>query len=223
MAHQVSTADTRDRLIEAARELFYLQGFEATSVAEILEKADVRSGSLYYHFSSKEDLLLAVLEKYKELLWPMVIEPVFQRTKDPIARVFGVLEGYRKGLLYTNFTGGCPIGNLALELSDHHPAAREKIAENFEGWRAAIHRCFEEAGDRLPTGVDRDALATFVLTVMEGAVMQARAHGSIAPFDASMAMLRDYISRLLRDSEGAGGTGDSSATAASPTDETDGR
>lgn len=197
MATQTSTTNTRDRLIEAARELFYLQGFQATSVAEILEKADVRSGSLYYYFSSKEDLLLAVLEKYKEMLWPMVIEPVFQRTEDPIARVLGILEGYRKGLLYTNFTGGCPIGNLALELSDHHPAAREKIAQNFEGWRAAIRRCFEEAGGRLPATVDRDALATFVLTVMEGAVMQARAHGSIAPFDASMAMLRDYFDRML--------------------------
>lgn len=220
---QISTAGTRDRLIEAARELFYLQGFEATSVAEILEKADVRSGSLYYYFSSKEDLLLAVLEKYKEMLWPMVIEPVFERTGDPIARVFGILEGYRMGLVYTNFTGGCPIGNLALELSDHHPAARERIAQNFEGWRAAIRLCFEEAGERLPAAVDRDALATFVLTVMEGAVMQARAHGSIAPFDASMAMLRDYIDRLLRERQEAHGPGGQSGPTASATDNLGGR
>ena len=52
---------TRDRLIEAARELFYVHGYEATSIAEVLEKADVNSGSLYYYFSGKEELLLAVL------------------------------------------------------------------------------------------------------------------------------------------------------------------
>lgn len=177
-------------------ELFYLQGYEASSVADILEKADVNSGSLYYYFSGKQELLLAVLERYKEILWPMVIEPAFAREKDPLDRIFAILEGYREGLLYTVFTGGCPIGNLALEVGDHHPQAREKVAENFSGWCQWIQRCLEEAGDRLPSGLDRQRLAQFVLTVMEGAVMQARAHGSIAPFDASVSQLRTYIDLL---------------------------
>jgi len=177
-------------------ELFYLQGYEATSVAEVLEKADVNSGSLYYYFSGKQELLLAVLERYKEMLWPMVIEPAFAREKDPLERIFAVLEGYRQGLLYTVFTGGCPIGNLALEVGDHDPQAREKVAENFSGWCRWIERCLEEGHERLPAGLDREKLAQFVLTVMEGAVMQARAHGSIAPFDASVSQLRAYFDML---------------------------
>lgn len=189
-------ANTRNRLVEASRELFYLQGYEATSVAEILEKADVNSGSLYYCFSGKEELLLAVLERYKEMLWPMVIEPAFAREKDPLKRIFAILEGYRQGLLYTVFTGGCPIGNLALEVGDHHPQAREKVAENFSGWCRWIERCLEEAGERLPAGLDRAKLGQFVLTVMEGAVMQARAHSSIAPFDSSVEQLRAYLGLL---------------------------
>jgi AcrR family transcriptional regulator len=187
---------SRDRLLEAAMELFYLQGFGATSVAEILEKAGANSGSLYYYFSSKEELLLAVLERYKELLWPMVIEPAFAREQDPIKRIFAILEGYRAGLLYSVFTGGCPIGNLALEVGDHLPQARQKIAQNFSGWCSWIERCLEEAGSRLPAGLDRKQLAQFVLTVMEGAVMQARAHGSIEPFDASVSQLRSYLEML---------------------------
>ena len=177
-------------------ELFYVRGYEGTSVADILDKSEVNSGSLYYFFSGKEELLLAVLESYKGMLWPMVIEPAFAREKDPIERIFAILEGYRQGLLYTVFTGGCPIGNLALEVGDHHPQAREKVAENFSGWCRWIERCLEEAGDRLPAGLDREKLAQFVLTVMEGAVMQARAHGSIAPFDASVAQLRAYLDLL---------------------------
>jgi AcrR family transcriptional regulator len=194
----VGTAQTssRDRLIEAARELFYLQGYEATSVAEILEKADVNSGSLYYYFSGKEELLLAVLERYGELLWPVVIEPAFARETDPIERIFAILAGYRQGLLYTVFTGGCPIGNLALEVGDHQPEARKRIADNFSRWCRWIERCLEEAGRHLPAGLDRKSLAQFVLTVMEGAVMQARAHGSIAPFDASVAQLRAHFELL---------------------------
>jgi AcrR family transcriptional regulator len=178
-------------------ELFYIQGFEATGVAEILKKADVNSGSLYYFFDSKEDLLLAVLERYKEMLWPAVIEPAFAKTQDPIERIFAVLEGYRQGLMFTHFTAGCPIGNLALELREAHRKAREKIAENFDGWRDAIRKCLDEAAERLPANADREQLATFILTVMEGGVMQSRAHGSIAPFDACVGQLRNYFDLLL--------------------------
>jgi AcrR family transcriptional regulator len=202
MVNQMATkakVPTRERLIEAARELFWVQGFEATSVAEILEKAEVNSGSLYHYFSSKEELLLAVLEQYKEMLWPIVIEPAFQQVNDPIARIFAILEGYRRGLLYTVFTGGCPIGNLAIEVGDHHPEARKRIAENFDGWVEWIRKCLDDAGERVPAEVDRHQLAQFVLTVMEGAVMQSRAHASIAPFDAAVAHLRDYFNRLLRE------------------------
>src|SRR4051812_27857057 len=103
------TPDTKDRLLEAARNLFWQQGYTATGVAEILKVANAKSGSLYYFFPTKEDLLLAVLEKYKELLWPMVIQPVFERVSDPIERVFGVLDGYRRMLIHTSCSQGCPI------------------------------------------------------------------------------------------------------------------
>ena len=124
---------TREKLIETARVLFWERGYEATSLADVVEKAKAKSGSLYYFFRTKEDLLLAVLDRYVELLWPIVIEPVFSRVSDPIERVFGILDGYRQGLVYTGCAHGCPIGNLALEVCDDLPRAREKIAQNFEG------------------------------------------------------------------------------------------
>ena len=205
MSAPSTTSSTRERLVEAARELFWLEGFEATSVAEVLEKADANAGSLYHFFGGKEELLLAVLDSYKEMLFRMVIEPAIRDVRDPIQRVFAILEGYRRGLTYTAFTGGCPIGNLALELADHDPEARRRIAENFQGWCGWIQKCLEEAGPRLPSQVDRAALAQFVLAVMEGAVMQARVHGSIAPFDASVAHLWDYFNRLQAEAASAKG------------------
>lgn len=190
-------APTRDRIVTAARELFWVQGYEATSIADIVEKAGVNSGSVYYFFKSKELLLLACLDWYLGNLWPEVIDPAFAQTSDPIERIFAVLAGYRIGLNYTACTGGCPIGNLSIEVGDHIPAAHEKIRQNFENWRLVIRGCLEDAGDRLPRDADRDQLATFILTVMEGAVMQARAHGGLAPFDAAIAQLRNYINGLL--------------------------
>ena len=193
---------TRDRLIEVAMELFYQQGFHATGLAQILKQAGVNSGSLYHFFDSKEELLLAVLDRYREILRPVLLQPIFDQVADPVERIFALLGVYRQGLVMTDCAAGCPIGNLALELREFHPKAHQKIAENFEDWRQAVRECLDEAADRLPERVDREALATLILAAMEGGVMQSRAYRAIDPFDASVAMLRDYIDRLL--AEGAG-------------------
>ena len=188
---------TRTKLVETARMLFLKKGYDGASVAEILREAGVNSGSLYYFFKTKEDLLLAVLDWYVDRLYPEVIDPAAGRTTDPIERVFAVLEGYRHYLTITACRQGCPIGNLALEMSEKSEAVRAKIALNFENWRKAVRQFLLDAGDRLPADVDRDALATFILGVMEGGVMLARTHRSLAPFEASVAMLRDYVGRLV--------------------------
>jgi TetR/AcrR family transcriptional repressor of nem operon len=190
---------TRERLVEAARLLFWKHGYSSTGIAQILKEADAGSGSLYYFFPTKEDLLLAVLEWYRENLWSQVVQPVFDRVTDPIERIFGILDAYRRGLLMTSFQHGCPIGNLALELSDSHPAVRELLAVNFTGWRKAIEQCLAECADRLPETLDREQLALFVLTTMEGSVMLARSYKDIAPYDAAVTQLRDYFDRLRRD------------------------
>lgn len=193
-------ASTRDRLVHAARELFYERGYHDTGLADICRRAEVNAGSLYYFFKTKEELLLAVLEAYRHLLRPMVIEPAFAQSEDPIERIFALLAQYRRGLELTDCTSGCPIGNLALELGDTLPAARELIAANFAGWVAEVTACLEAAADRLPRGLDRARLGRFVLTVMEGGIMQARADRSLEPFDDCVAQLRDYFDRLLRES-----------------------
>lgn len=192
-----SNLDTRTKLVESARQLFWAQGYEATSVAEILEGAGVNSGSLYYFFEGKEDLLIAVLERYEELLDPMVIAPVRRESDGSIEDVFSVLEGYRQGLLTTRFTHGCPIGSLALEVTETHPASREGIRRNFAAWRGAIEGFLSEAEDGLPEDADHVRIATFVLAVMEGAVMQARIERDIAPFDACVDELRKYFRGML--------------------------
>jgi len=186
----------RSRILEGARLLFWEQGYENTTLADVAERTQANLGSVYYFFHTKEDLLLGVLDLYTELLFPVLIRPLFERVKDPLERIFGLLDGYRQGLLLSGCTQGCPIGNLALEVGDAMPKARAKIAANFEGWRGWVRKCLEDAKDRLPPDADIHALAVFILTVMEGAVMQARAHQSLEPFDASVLQLRDYFDRL---------------------------
>jgi AcrR family transcriptional regulator len=191
--------DTRQRLIEAARDLFMTQGYNATGVAQILRQAGVNSGSLYYFFPTKEDLLLAVLEWYRDNIWDDLLRPVFERIDDPIERIFGVLDGYRQLLTMFEFELGCPIGSLTIEIANSHPGTRPLLITNFENWIEAIERCLAEAEGRLPEGLERRKLAVHILCTMEGAVMLGRTYRSLEPFDDAIEQLRDYFERLLSD------------------------
>ena len=79
--------DTRQKLLDAAMELFVFQGYGATGLAQIARRAGVLPGSLYYFFPSKEDLLLATLEERKRTLYEGVLQPIWESTADPIERV----------------------------------------------------------------------------------------------------------------------------------------
>jgi len=188
---------TRERIIEGALYLFWLQGYAATGIAEILKRAKANAGSFYYFFKTKEELLLAVLELYVRSLGPVVVEPVFSEIEDPVDRVFGILGFYRRNLIATGCSYGCPIGRLALEIPEEQFRVHKRLADNFDGWTAAVESCLEAARERFPRDTDLPSLAKFVLTVMEGGVMQARAHRAIGPFDASVAHLRNYFQLLV--------------------------
>ncbi len=188
--------DTRTRLVDAGRRLFAGQGYNATTVAQVANEAGAHPGSLYHAFPAKQDLLVAVLEDYLAQLGPRVVDRAWAGVDDPIERVFALLGIYRKFLVDTDCAFGCPIGSLALELHEPDAAVRNLLAKNFENWVARVRECLDAAGARLPAHVDRQQLATFVLTTMEGAVMLARTERDLAPFDAAVAMLRDYFSLL---------------------------
>ena len=191
-------SETRERLLRTAFQLFHEQGYHATGVATILREAGVNAGSMYHFFSSKDDLLLKVLEFALDYLEPMVMGPAEAAAVDPIERVFVLLNQYREWIGANQCRMGCPIGNLALEVSDGNAQARELIHRNFENWAGRVEGWLDSAADELPAGTDRRRLARFVLTVMEGGLMQARAAGHIGPFDDSVAVLREHLTALRK-------------------------
>jgi AcrR family transcriptional regulator len=190
-------ADTRTRIVMTAMELFWEKGFQSTSVADILSRSQVHSGSLYHFFPGKQDVLAAVLEAYRDGIETWLIEPAWSGVDDPVERIFALLNGYRNQLVATDCTYGCPIGSLALELHEPDPGIRALLSVNFRQWVGAIGTCLDAAGDRLPAVLDRGRLAEFTLTVMEGAIMQARTYRDIASFDRSIAVLRDHFDMLI--------------------------
>ena len=191
------SATTRERLVESARYLFWERGFAGTSMADLLSHAEVNSGSFYHFFDSKEALLREVLKTYVDALRPMVVDPAYAKTPEPVARIFAILAGYRERILQTECRYGCPLGRLALEIDPENRPAHNLIAQNFRGWIEAVKECLDQIRDRLPENTDTGSLATYVLAVMEGAVMISRSYASVEPFDRSIAQLREHFRLLL--------------------------
>jgi AcrR family transcriptional regulator len=188
--------DTRSRIIEAARDLFWEKGYNSTSVADILSRSQLNSGSLYHFFPSKQDVLIGVLVSYRDGIEEMLFKPAWTGIDDPLEKIFALLAHYRWRLVESDCMTGCPIGNLALELHEPDPVVRDLLAANFANWTAAVQRCLGEAGERLPAGLDRKALAEFIMTTMEGAIMQARTYRDLGYFDRNVAVLRDHLAML---------------------------
>jgi AcrR family transcriptional regulator len=194
----------KHRIITAAMRMFAERGYQSTAVADLLRESSVHSGSLYYAFPTKQDVLIAVLEAYRDGIVPMLLEPAWKGVHDPIERIFALLGAYRKLLVDTDCTYGCPIGSLALELHEPDPPVRTLLAANFEGWIDHVRDCLEAARDRFPEDIDTRRLGTFLLTVMEGGVMQARTQRDIKAFDDCVSVLRDYFDRLIEASDKGG-------------------
>ena len=188
--------DTKRRIVFAAMRLFAQKGYGSTSIADILLAAEANPGSLYHYFPGKQDVLIAVLEMYLAGIEPMLLQPAWMGVDDPVERVFALLAAYRRSLVSTNETYGCPIGSLALELHEPDEPVRKLLAANFDAWVSAIEDCFDDKAARIPRSVDRRALAILALTTMEGGVMLARTERRMNAFDASVGMFRDYVDRL---------------------------
>jgi TetR/AcrR family transcriptional repressor of nem operon len=190
-------SETRDRIVEAARELFARQGYQATSLADLRAFARVHSGSFYHAFPTKQALLIAVLAHYRDHIDERLIGPAWQDVADPVERVFALLVRYRTFLEQSRMMFGCPIGSIALELRAPDPPVRAMLAENFDAWIARVEACYAEAAQQRGVVLDARALAVFTLTTMEGAVMLARTYRDIHCFDTAIAALRDHVAHQL--------------------------
>ncbi len=175
----------REKLLEAATAILGRNGYQATSVDDILEAAKVAPSNFYYHFKSKEELAIEVLEGY------------FEKSRQEMAPVFmnkflsatEKLERLHAGLVQkvtrSQCCGGCPMGNLAQELSDSHPEFRMRLARYFEECIDGIARVVEEGvrSGEFRSDVDPKAAAYLLFGSMQGLLLLSKSLKKIDPLD----------------------------------------
>ncbi len=187
---------TRDQILDAAGRLIHLRGYHNTSLDDVLRESGVGKGNFYYYFKSKEGLGFAIIDRVVQGFLERILEPAFaDEAADPIAQIHGFLDRVLDTHRGRNCVGGCPLGNLASELSDIHEGFRQRLAEIFEHWRVKVADALERgrARGRLRADLDVVGAAGFVVASLEGAILLAKVTRDIGVMEKSVAELKQYL------------------------------
>jgi len=187
--------DTRQAILEAAAPLIYRQGFHRTGLKEILEAAGVPKGSFYFYFKSKEDFGLAVIDHYSNRLNERANWEREASAQPPLVRLRGLFVARRDLRASDGCEGGCPLGNLAQEMSDLSPVMRERLRNALTLVASHIVALLREARDRgeLAERLDPVQLGEFILDAWEGALLRMKAEKSPEPLDRFIHFIFDTI------------------------------
>jgi AcrR family transcriptional regulator len=184
----------RASVLDAAARLFQARGYHATAMRDIMDATGVSAGALHHYFPTKDSLALAVInERVAPAVREAWIDPV--RTAPSVSRAIRrVFAGIIRGIEQRGSVAGCPLNNLAMELSASEPQFREAIRSIFGEWQAALEEGISRTrgGARLDRA-KRAAAATFVVASYSGAMNLAKAMQSASPLRSAANTLSHWL------------------------------
>ena len=188
---------TREAILAAGRRLIHVHGYNQTALDDVLRESGVGKGNFYYHFKSKEDLGYAILDQVVASFLDRTLAPCFS---DPAGRPLAQIRCFLDRVLETqrerNCVGGCPLGNLAAELSDVHEGFRTRLAEVFAAWRERLTEALRGARRRGEVGDDcrPEAVADFLVASLEGAILLTKLTKDIAVLERCVEEMKRHLS-----------------------------
>lgn len=175
-------SETYQRILEAARDLIYARSYAEVGVKAICEKAEVKKGSFYHFFPSKQELTLAVIDNFYAELRDNVVQEAFDPALPPgerLERLFALTVARQEEIhRQTGHVLGCPFGNLASEMATSDETVRCRIEGLFTRFQGLFRDTLQEAlerGELDEVAVDIEATAEAMLAYFEGVMLMAKA------------------------------------------------
>lgn len=165
-----------ERALERAMDLFWRQGYEVTSVQELLDCMGIGRGSLYSTFGDKRALFLAALDRYEEVVASRAIQ-ILEDSESAKSGIREVFESTVENLAGDERRRGCLFANSAVELTPHDSEVVRKISRHLGRTEYAFHRALIRAqiSGEIPEERDPRALARFLVNSLQGLRVMARA------------------------------------------------
>jgi TetR/AcrR family transcriptional repressor of nem operon len=189
-------AATRDQILNVAARLIHVQGYQSTSLDDVLRESGVGKGNFYYYFKSKEDLGYAIIGRITQAFVERSLGPAFADAEaDPVAQIHAFLDRVLEAQRQRNCIGGCVMGNLASELSDVHEGFRQRLAGIFDLWRVQLAEVVSrgQARGRLRADMDASRVAQFLVAGLEGSILLSKVTKDITVMERCVEELKQHL------------------------------
>ena len=174
------------RLIDAASALFFRDGINATGIAAVAEFAGVSKMTLYAHFASKDELIVAFLDKRNER-WEAAVEQTLAASEAPAEKLLGLFDLHRQWLREGGLRG-CPYVNSAAEFPDRSHPVRLAVDRHKQGVKQHLLDLAEQA--RL---TDPQTLVRRLFLLLEGAFLTGALENDDSVFLVARALAAELI------------------------------
>lgn len=159
-------ANTRLTILHKAFELIYTKGYQTTSIDEIIATTQVTKGAFYYHFKTKDEMGVAIIE---EILKPTMQEHFIKPTEasqNPIEDFYNMISYLLLEDPFLQVKYGCPVGNLTQEMTPWNTKFSEALAELVDLWKATIINSIEKGKEAglIRKDVVGEQVAFFILS-----------------------------------------------------------
>lgn len=191
---------TRGRILQVAMEEIHMHGFQGVSINKIVEKAGVTKGALFHHFKGKNELGYAVVDEViSKEIYEYWIKPM-SNSVDPVKDLKKILLEAKKEFLENPemLKKGCPLSNLAHEMSPLDSNFREKIEHQFSRWRGVLQKGFEtgKTAGTVKESIDSEVAAVFVVSALEGLISTCKSSHDMELAGKVMKGLFAYLDSL---------------------------
>jgi len=196
---EANPPSARNRLLDAALRMIRARGYGATTVDDLCAEAGVTKGSFFHHFRSKEDMVLAAVERWNELTAELFERAPFQSLADPCDRVLGYIDFRRQILCGEAPDYTCLLGTLVQETFVSHPRIRGACDAGIDAHVRGVGRDIAAAKARTAPDAawEPQELAYYTQATLQGAFILAKAQGSPAIAGLCIAHLRQHVANLL--------------------------
>jgi TetR/AcrR family transcriptional repressor of nem operon len=196
---------TRERLLKAGFREVYRSGFQSASIDTILAAANVTKGALYYHFESKEALGHAIVDEVvATFLRNRWLLPLQQgEDKDPIDALIDIVQSIPAQP--RDVKGGCPLVNLAQEMSLLDEQFRKRLEAMFHAWQESVAMALQrgQSQETVRHDVVPEEAASFLIAIVEGYEVLAKNAQDVKVWNAGIRNIVGWLQSLRAPSQSA--------------------
>lgn|SRR5271165_861636 len=172
----------REKILTEGLRVVHERGYAGASVRDIVAAAGVPQGSFTNHFASKEAFALEILELYFARGRAVIAETLSNGALPPLQRLADWIDAKTR-MTEDAMRNGCLFGNFTAEASEHSEIIRNRLVEIFAEVTRLVAHCLRAAvqAGEVPTSIDCDEVAGFIVSSLQGATLLAKAQRSPVP------------------------------------------